>query len=330
MRGFTFLCCSTAFAVFAQSTTQPPVIGGAGYSFPVPLPVAPGQVITLFVQGINTQLTAPVRATTTPWPTTLAGVKVTYTQGSAEPAPILEVRPLSTCLGIPPPSGSICGTILAVTAQLPFQMLTLCPLCARPDIPASIAVTVNGVAGQSLSVQPLTDQIHFLTSCDVLISGSLPRITTSSLPCPATVTHADGKLVSARNPAQAAEEVVAYAVGLGQTNPPLIEGQPATLAAPALTTFVIDFNYHPNALAAKPFPLAWVVPPGPTFAGATPGFAGLYQINFIVPPPPDNLEPCSDTTGVIPFVNMVQSNLTVSVASPFSFDGAGVCVQPGS
>jgi hypothetical protein len=330
MRGFILLCSSTAIVIFAQSTTQPPVIGGAGYSFPVPLPVAPGQVITLFVQGINTQLTAPVRATTTPWPTTLAGVKVTYTQGSGEPAPILEVRPISTCLGIPPPSGSICGTILAVTAQLPFQMLTLCPLCGRPDIPASIAVTVNGVAGQSLSVQPLTDQIHFLTSCDVLISGSQPRINTTSLPCPPMVTHADGTLVSPKNPANSGEELVAYAVGLGQTNPPLTEGQPATLASPALTTFVIDFNYHPNALAAKPSPPAWFVPPGPTFAGATSGFAGVYQINFIVPPPPGNIEPCSNTTGVVPFVNIIQSNLTVSVASPFSFDGAGICVQPGS
>ena len=99
MRGI-ILFCSSALAICAQSTTQSPVIGGPGYSFPIPLPVAPGQVITLFVQGVNTQLTAPVRATTTPWPTTLAGVKVTYTQGSAEPAPILEVRPISTCLEI--------------------------------------------------------------------------------------------------------------------------------------------------------------------------------------------------------------------------------------
>ena len=333
MRGLILLCFS-AIAICAQSTTQPPVIAEAGYSFPVPLPVAPGQLITLFVQGVNTQLSAPVRASTTPWPTTLAGVSLTYTQGSAERAPILEVKPISTCLGIPLPSGSTCGTILAVTAQLPFQMVTLCPLCGRPDIPASIAIMVNGAPGQSLSVQPLTDQVHILTSCDVLMTGSQPRINTTALPCPPMMTHADGKLVSATNPALAGEELVAYAVGLGQTNPPLTEGQPAAQAAPLETAFGIDFNYHPNALAAKPLgPTASGAPinyPKPAFAGATPGFVGLYQINFIVPPPPENLAPCFDSSGLVPFANVIQSNLTVSVGSPFSFDGAGICVQPGS
>jgi uncharacterized protein (TIGR03437 family) len=334
MRGLVLLCLS-AIAIFAQSTTQSPVIGGAGYAFPVPLPVAPGQVITLFVQGANTTLTAPVRATNTPWPTTLAGVKVIYTQGSAEPAPILEVRPISTCLGIPLSSGSLCGTILAVTAQLPFQMLTLCPLCGRPDIPASIAVTVNGAAGQSFTVQPFSDQVHILTACDVLLSGSQqPQINTIRQPCSPMVTHADGMLVSPKNPANSGEELVAYAVGLGQTNPPLAEGQPASQPAPVEIPFGIDFNFHPNTLPAKPLgPTAFGTPinyPKPAFAGATPGFAGLYQINFIVAPAPDNLAPCSDTTGLVPSANVIQSNLTVSIGSPFSFDGAGICIQPGS
>jgi uncharacterized protein (TIGR03437 family) len=333
MRGLVILCFP-AIAIFAQSTMQSPVIGGAGYSFPVPLPVAPGQVITLFVQGINTQLTAPVRATTSPWPTTLAGVRVTYTQGSAESAPILEVRPISTCLGIPPSSGNTCGTILAVTVQLPFQMLTLCPLCGRPDIPASVAVTVNGVAGQSFTVQPFSDQVHILTTCDMLLGGSQPQINTTRLQCPPMVTHADGTLVSSKSPANSGEELVAYAVGLGQTNPPLTEGQPASQPAPVQIPFGIDFNYHPNALPAKPLgPTAFGTPinhPKPAFAGATPGFVGLYQINFIVPPVPDNLAPCLDTTGLVPFANVIQSNLTVSIGSPFSFDGAGICIQPGS
>ena len=30
------------------------------------------------------------------------------------------------------------------------------------------------------------------------------------------------------------------------------------------------------------------------------------------------------------YANVVQSNLTVSVGSVFSFDGAGICVQPGN
>ena len=310
------LLCSSAIAILAQSTVQQPIVSQAGYSFPVPLSVAPGQLITLFVQGVNTQLTAPVRATTTPLPTMLAGVSVNYHQGTDQAGAMLEVRPISTCLGIPPPSGSTCGTILAVTVQLPFQMLTLCPLCARPDIPASIAVTVNGVTGLSISAQPLNDQVHFLTTCDVMMPGSQNRINIP--PCAPMVTHADGKLVSATSPAQSGEELVAYAAGLGQTDPPMSVGQSAPNALATTTSFAIDFNYHPNALAAKPGSFAT---PAPVFSGATAGFVGLYQINFIVPPAPPALPHCD---------NSIQSNLTVSVGSPFSFDGAAICVQPES
>ncbi len=57
----------------------------------------------------------------------------------------------------------------------------------------------------------------------------------------------------------------------------------------------------------------------PSYAGLTPGFAGLYQVNFIVPPPPADIPACIGT---------VQSNLTVSVGGQASFDGAGICVAP--
>jgi uncharacterized protein (TIGR03437 family) len=63
--------------------------------------------------------------------------------------------------------------------------------------------------------------------------------------------------------------------------------------------------------------------PIPIYAGLAPGYVGLYQINFTVPPPPVGTPPCSGA---------VQSNLTVSVGGLASFDGAGICVaasQPG-
>jgi uncharacterized protein (TIGR03437 family) len=148
------------------------------------------------------------------------------------------------------------------------------------------------------------------------------------------LTHADGKLVSAANPAKGGEEIVAYVTGLGQTSPPLTTGQAATTGAPTLTVFAIDLNYRPNALATKPQgpSLTGSVPrnQAPLFTGATPGFVGLYQINFIVPPVPNELPPCVDGPAAGPYANVVQSNLTVSVGSVFSFDGAGICVQPGS
>jgi hypothetical protein len=164
-----------------------------------------------------------------------------------------------------------------------------------------------------------------------MMPGSQPRIYSTKLPCAPAVTHGDGKQVSATNPAKGGEELVAYAVGLGQTNPPLTAGVPPSTAAPTSTLFAIDFNYRPNALATQPAgPSFFGAPDGfptPVFTGATAGFVGLYQINFIVPPAPVGLLPCVDTTAIVPFTNVVQSNLTVSVGSAFSFDGAGICVH---
>jgi len=131
-------------------------------------------------------------------------------------------------------------------------------------------------------------------------------------------------MVNQGNPALGGEEVVAYAVGLGLTNPAVKTGQAAVAATPTYETFSLDFDFRPNALAAQPIVFSSVadmtpVLPIPVYSGLAPGFAGLYQINFVVPYPPVGVEACSGA---------MQSNLTVSVGGQFSFDGAGICVAP--
>lgn len=305
-------------ALLAQST-----IVGTGYGFPTPLNAAPGQVLTLFVQGINQLLTPPVRANDGAWPTSLAGISVTLLQGERIPVPILEVRPMPTC-GPPFPLEIPCGTITAVTVQIPYELIPLCPLCLRPVGPSpELIVSKDGQDGVATAITPLADQVHLLTSCDILLQPGPPVINYSGLPCAPMVIHGDGQLVSASSPAKQGEELAAYAVGLGATNPAARDGQPAPAPLRTAQSFLVDFNFRANALPAKPAPDSST----PVFTGLTPQYPGLYQINFSVPPIPKETPSCAIT--FVPGANAVQSNLTVSFGGAFSFDGAAICVSPG-
>ena len=136
------------------------------------------------------------------------------------------------------------------------------------------------------------------------------------------ITHADGTPVSVNSPAVAGEELVAYATGPG-TNQSTAHHRPARgREQPNRDHLQLGFQLSAQRAGHQPLPSA----PVALFAGATKGFVGLYQINFIVPPPPAGLQPCADFGVTSDIATGVFSNLTVSVGSIFSFDGAGICV----
>jgi len=299
--------------------TSSPVLLSAGNVNPFPLAVAPGQVLTLFVQfGV---LLPPVTTST---------VSAVYlaNEPPGQTMPVLQVVQVSPgCTFLSGP----CPQVLAVTVQVPHGIPVYCPQCANPvSVSGVISISVNGEATPSITVKPLADQVHFLTACDVIVSGansSLPYI--GGLPCTPMIAHADGTLVSNIRPARAGEELAAYVTGLGETNPSLTTGQPAAQSSPTKTTFGIDFNYRANALATQPGAIG-ASTAIPLFTGATKGFIGLYQVNFIVPPPPPGIQACVNNAATPSFVNALQSNLTISVGSALSFDGAGICVTPAA
>ncbi len=70
--------------------------------------------------------------------------------------------------------------------------------------------------------------------------------------CAPLVVHANGQQVSYQNPASSGETLVAYATGLGQTNPPLTTGVSAAQSSPAVSPFNLDYNYRADALATQP------------------------------------------------------------------------------
>jgi len=327
MKSVLLISLTVSCGLFAQLNLEP-VTAGSSYVLPTGFSVAPGQLLTLIVQGIllnpatDTQIVrAPAGANL---PTTLAGLSVSFGQSVGRSAPILEMHPFFTCQEVAT-FQITCGFLVALTIQIPYEAQSELPI--PPPSAAGIAggqiyVFQNGT-GTENDVVVLSDQVHIITSCDIFMNSSLIYAGNGTgLPCPSTVTHADGSLVSATNPAKAGEELIAYAVGLGQTNPASVTGQLVTHSAPTLTVFALDYNYHPNALPSRPLPTG----SQPVFAGTTPGYVGLYQVNFVVPPVPAGTPPCMDTSTLFPPYNVVQSNLTVSVGGQFSFDGARICV----
>ena len=298
-----------AASALGQSS-GPNTIIGAGYLFPPPITVAPGQLITVFAKGVGSTLKQPALAASSNLPTSLAGITVTIGQDTNIPARILEVRPAAVCPN--------CGAMSAITVQIPYE-LKLPPPNGGLFGGAVAFVTENGLAGNWSVLNPEPDSVHILTVCDTVIGGSGP----STGRCQWEVTHANGTLVSTASPASAGEELVAYAVGLGATNPAVNTGEPATLPTPTAGTFIVGFDFRANALpSAPPFSpvVSWATP---LYAGLTPGYAGLYQINFVVPDLPPGLRPCGSGQGS----SFVNTNLTVNVAGQTSWDGAAICVS---
>jgi len=91
--------------------------------------------------------------------------------------------------------------------------------------------------------------------------------------------HADGSLITTASPAQAGETVVLFAAGLGRTVPDSGSG----VLPPSAATLLYASQLQIVVNGA-------VLPPSSIYyAGVTPGFAGLYQINVTLPAvlPPD-------------------------------------------
>ena len=288
---------------------------GAGYGFPAPVSVAPGQIATLYVAGLSS----------------LTGITATLSQSTGlTPAPIQSIQVFDKCPDLIGNFISGCGTLAGVTVQIPYELTPVCPLCARPvsASPPTLFISQNGQNATAIELNPLADEVHVLTACDVALGSPSPLTQNlTGLPCTPLVTHANGTLVSAASPANAGEALTAWVYGLGQTTPAATTGQPAK-AVPAAETFNLDFNYQVNALATKPFTGEKDrVPLTPLYAGLAPGYVGLYQVNFIVPPQPPNGTPQCALSGTFAAgANVAQSNFTVSIGGQFSFDGAGICV----
>src|SRR5262249_40629310 len=89
----------------------------------------------------------------------------------------------------------------------------------------------------------------------------------------AIATSADGKLLTADAPAHPGDTIVIYLTGLGRT---LINPVPGEI--PKYASQIVNLASLKVALGGTP-----VDPARIAYVGLTPGSAGLYQINLLVP-----------------------------------------------
>ena len=287
--------------LLAIGQAQQPGFAVAGFGYRMPsstITAAPGQVLTISVFGVSARLSEPAfptpGANTTTLPTEVAGLAIDYAQGNV---PIdLQLRAVQQT---PCPSIGGCAPATTLTFQMPYD---LNPLSTAPAV---LRVREGGRNIAQINVNPVTDSIHIINSCDqtgIFLSAA------KDLPagvCAPMVMHTNGTVVTPSSPAARGETLVVWAFGLGA-----VEGSPSDtpLAAQPLTVG-LSYSEFGRALLRR---LATVTP---TYAGMPGG--GLYQLHFVVPPPPTNLAPCLSTSG----------NLRLLLSGPNSADSATICLQ---
>ncbi len=123
--------------------------------------------------------------------------------------------------------------------------------------PATIQLINNGLAGP---------EIHIVLDA---IAPALFELSGTAV----LAAHLDGTIVSADAPARRGEVVVVYATGLGPTVPPAVPDRLPD--GPAPIARLADFEVWLNGV---PVPAAGIF-----YAGISPPYAGLFQINVRIP-----------------------------------------------
>ncbi len=118
---------------------------------------------------------------------------------------------------------------------------------------ATVVVNNGAVASNSVSM-PLRKTTAGVFSADGSGTG------------PGAITHSNGSPVTAANPAIRGETIVVYASGLGALTTPVTDGVPSSGATASPIAVAI------GGQAVKV-----------TFAGLSPSFPGLYQVNVTIP-----------------------------------------------
>jgi len=160
-------------------------------------------------------------------------------------------------------NGSPAPLYYASYGQLAFQMPYEVPLGN-----AVVQVVSNGSSSNSVSVQ---------------VANRAPRLLLIGVGSYGAIVNQDGSIPMPvgsfpgvnTHPAKVGDTLTIYAIGLGPTNPAGVTGQPAPSSEPLARvspTPIVNFGGGIGGTQVIPF-----------FAGLTPTYAGLYQLNVTIP-----------------------------------------------
>lgn len=209
----------------------------------------PGGLASVFVHGVA--VSGTVAATGFPLPTTLAGVSILV---DGTPAPILVVADLGSVNGV---------ATQQINFQVPFEALTTTVAGGETTFRAHVVELRYGGLSTYASPQTVGPGIF------VLPDGT-----------PAIQHAADYSLVTASNPVVKGETIVVYATGLGSVVNGPATGMPATGPAPISPSCgAVTINAPTLDGRSAQSSFGNVV-----YAGLTPGYVGLYQLNVATLP----------------------------------------------
>jgi uncharacterized protein (TIGR03437 family) len=222
------------------------VLNGASFDKTAGAPVAPGALISIFGTDLAA---ATASADSIPLSTNLSSVRVTF-NGTID-APLKDVVHSAA-------NGD------QINAQVPWEVLT----AGSANGTAQLVVSRNGVTSAPMSV-PLAQaapgifSVSFGVGQAIAYGNSDGAIAAPGGSIPGLNTH----------PAKIGDptSLVILATGLGPVDPPLKTGDKVT-----------DGKLHPTVNA--PTVLVGGVPAQVVFAGMTPQFVGVYQINIVIQP----------------------------------------------
>jgi uncharacterized protein (TIGR03437 family) len=223
--------------------------------------------------------------------------------------PILEISQQSSC---PKADSPDCYTT-DITVQMPFELIYYGSIYVAST---EVVISENGVDSQAFGVSMAADQIHVVTGADngLSVNGNLVG---------PILTHADGTLVSSQSLVQPGEVIIVYAWGLGNTIPSVKSGDVTPTPAPVVYHdghygVYVRLDFTPNAAPSR----LYVDPQATAPAFLTPGQVGLYQVHVQLPSNFPPVVPCNPNAGL-----GAGTNLTITLFSSWSYDGASICLQ---